>query len=398
MEILIIGAIIFFFYLLSKKGSSTNSSNLQTKKSELDGYKLAPIIKTKKSQGLTQELQFYVSLGNKDFEGKTFTTINFHVYGIVRLLQFNKIFFNVRILDAGLFDAKDNPSSVSTDIDLWTKPDSRGFDFDSSEIEIPYQNTELKDIEFASIPISLLSFPRQGDRKLRFIFITNLKKIMSEDIINLFTLDYKCNIPSLGYRDIKDNEEKAYSLILEIAYLLALSDGKEGKSEVITIKNWIEGHFSTEFAVDMVKSFEAIKGKRSFRLDTVSDTIQKLKDISTKKINYEGLKLFVEIMTIDSKHHENEKALIDKYIELLELDKNEYQKFFNEFVKVDAIKEDLPLNDLGIDDKMPAEEKKKILRKKYVYWSNKINSTSLEERTKAEKIIDLIADERAKLK
>jgi uncharacterized tellurite resistance protein B-like protein len=330
---------------------------------------------------------------------KVFNGIAIHFGGAINGLANTDVKFRLDLYDQDL-ENHECKGYILTDLDSLNAGGKGVFRFESNSSTIPYYSASLNDRRLVFIPFDLVDFPKSGTRRIKCEFTildARLKVIPYGSTITSFDLF----IPKDGYLDKLEKRDRAYKTLINLALLVAKSDGRIAMKEMSTIEKWIKEKFvNHEEQRDLLITYARdVKGKikEENAIYDVNNEIKKFSSDASKKIIYEGLDLLVRIMSADLSHDSNEKAIIQEFIDQNNIPKDEYQKIFNKHIDASMVENEITEVELGITPNMTLDEKKKILRQQYQLWSKKVTSSDEKVRRNAESMIEKIAQERAKL-
>jgi uncharacterized tellurite resistance protein B-like protein len=413
MEFVIILVVVFLlFYIISifspnldsaygSNGTSDSSNSTNNKSESKKPSDETYIIKRTNSLDYSGSSRVSLSfeIDNIVSPNKVFNGIAVHFGGAINGLANTEVKFRLDLYDQDL-ENHECKGYILTELDSFNAGGKGVFRFESNSSTIPYYSASLNDRRLVFIPFDLVDFPKSGTRRIKCEFTildARLKVIPYGSTITSFDLF----IPKDGYLDKLEKRDRAYKTLINLALLVAKSDGRIAMKEMSTIEKWIKEKFvNHEEQRDLLITYARdVKGKikEENAIYDVTDEIKKFSSDASKKIIYEGLDLLVRIMSADLSHDSNEKAIIQEFIDQNNIPKDEYQKIFNKHIDASMVENEITEVELGITPNMTLDEKKKILRQQYQLWSKKVTSSEEKVRRNAESMIQKIAQERAKL-
>jgi uncharacterized tellurite resistance protein B-like protein len=343
----------------------------------------------------------YLSFKIEDFKATTrnFRGIAVYFGGTINGLGQTDVRFRLDIFDEEL-ENHECKGLILTELESLNAGGRGVFRFESNNSTVPYNSASLNERQLVFIPFDLVDFPKSGNRKFKCEF-----KLMDGNL-RMFpygstTTTFELFIPTDGYLDKLEKRDNSYKHLINLALLVAQSDGRIAMKEMSTIEKWINEKFSSdnekkEKYLDHARDMKEKLKIDGLYLDTNKE-IRKFSNEASKKIIYEGLDLLVRIMSADLSHDTNEKQIIQEFIDHNSIPKEEYQKIYNKHIDASMIENEITEVELGITPNMTLLEKKKVLRDQYQLWSKKITSSDEKVRRNAESMIEKIAKERAKL-
>ena len=414
MEILLILFVVFILILIiyssapkldnqpnDSRSSNTNQATVVTPKDRNKKVDNEFEILRTGSMNYDGSSRVYLSFKIEDFKANTrnFRGIAVYFGGTINGLGQTDVRFKLDIFDEDLKN-HDCKGLILTELESLNAGGRGVFRFESNTSTVPYNSASLNERQLVFIPFDLVDFPKSGNRKFKCEF-----KLMDGNL-RMFpygstTTTFELFIPTDGYLDKIEKRDNSYKHLINLALLVAQSDGRIAMKEMSTIEKWINEKFSSdnekkEKYLDHARDMkEKLKIDGSY-LDTNKE-IRKFSNEASKKIIYEGLDLLVRIMSADLSHDTNEKQIIQEFIDHNSIPKEEYQKIYSKHIDASMIENEITEIELGISPNMTLVEKKKVLRDQYQLWSKKITSSDEKVRRNAESMIEKIAKERAKL-
>lgn len=410
--IFVVVVVFLLFYVFSKfspnvdsasgsNGTSDSSNSTNNKSESKKPSDETYIIKRTNSLDYSGSSRVSLSfeIDNIVSPNKVFNGIAVHFGGAINGLANTEVKFRLDLYDKDL-ENHECKGYILTDLDSLNAGGKGVFRFESNSSTIPYFSASLNDRRLVFIPFDLVDFPKSGTRRIKCEFTildARLKVIPYGSTITSFDLF----IPKDGYLDKLEKRDRAYKTLINLALLVAKSDGRIAMKEMSTIEKWIKEKFVNHEEQRDLLITHARDVKESIKEENdiydIKNEIKKFSSDASKKIIYEGLDLLVRIMSADLSHDSNEKAIIQEFIDQNNIPKDEYQKVFNKHIDASMVENEITEVELGITPNMTLDEKKKVLRQQYQLWSKKVTSSDEKVRRNAESMIEKIAQERAKL-
>ncbi|BDQ33404.1 TerB family tellurite resistance protein [Pseudodesulfovibrio portus] len=210
-----------------------------------------------------------------------------------------------------------------------------------------------------------------------------------------------------GYEETAKEADIAREMCVRLAMAVAFSDGSLDPSEGKVIQQWILKVLKSEPESRQEKLKSLLNGALKSSYDeasnrelSFSDLTRRLNDIGSKAYKYEAIELCLDVMAADGVAEESELEDIRRIADALELDFDEIQKMKDQrLLKVNVVPESGESLEalLGIDPGWEPNAIKKHLRTEFTKWNGRIQSLPEgQERTQAQKMLDLIAEARRK--
>lgn len=201
-------------------------------------------------------------------------------------------------------------------------------------------------------------------------------------------------------------EQQRTKLIVEIATITSVIDGSCDPGELRLIRKHIETVTKTDtvdervfkrklgtMVEDITKNPHSVTDKEG----RLKGLCKALNSVSVKGTKSEVLKLVFRVVNSDGSYDDAEKRIVNLVSNELNMDKAEVLKIQQQFMSVSLLTEEKSENLLGLSDNMTIQEKKTHLREQYKEWSHRVTSNNDKTREKAKEMLELIAQERAKL-
>ncbi|MGI9296734.1 MAG: TerB family tellurite resistance protein [Gammaproteobacteria bacterium] len=267
--------------------------------------------------------------------------------------------------------------------------------------------------------IPVLIPPRGGKRRLaavlRMVDADNPPEIVAgradsdhPGLIWKKEIDFDWIYDGKGYEEAKEHRDEARTLSLKIAMAVAMADGSLDSAEGGLMQRWIKREISPyeEEERERLKNLYNTALRESFaeakrgELD-IDELASRLNEIGEKPIKYDAMELCFDIMSADGVAHSAETEILRRVARALELDMREVEKMRDKTVVemgADFSEDGGAENLLGIDPNWDEARIRKHLRAEFVKWNGRLESLPAgEAREKAQRMLDLIAQERKKI-
>ncbi len=410
--IIIIIFIVIGIYQAYKDGNSTNSSTYNSNRtyntsrtpasgsSEYEqsilGYKIKSL--NSKNRVNVGRLSISAKLEKLVFEQSPFAVLKLFATGSMKVpFAGYPAVFLVELKDLTNNDSEIGGLVMCSLKDLCYN-DSKFFQHVSDVISIPYRDSTVSNMNILNIPLEALTFPRKGNITLEF----SIKLISGDNLLtdNKFYLSFYN--PKDGYLDSFDAINNFYKYATNLLETVILIDGKVDPSEVKLLKEWIEKN-STEFvkselliSVENLQKDPELKTNDELVNDAKAICLKIAKEIDLAR-RYELLEILIRMISIDGSIDTKEKDLIDMIANNLDISMTRFLELYQKHMPSGLAQQSINLKTLGITEEMDIVEKKEILRKEYMKWNKKVISSNEDTRKKANVVLRIIAEERAKL-
>jgi tellurite resistance protein len=210
-----------------------------------------------------------------------------------------------------------------------------------------------------------------------------------------------------GYQEVAEHRDEARALGIQIAMIVAMSDGSLDQTEGVTLKNWISrtiAAFSDERRESLKELYndtmkDAYQSLQNGNL-ALSDITERFNEIGDRSTKYEAIELAFDIMAADGVADAEELKTIRNIASALELDYDEIEKMRD--LRIVELSSDITdsakvedILDIGPD--WDDAQVKNHLRAEFQKWSNRLNTLPEGiERDNAQQMLDVIADARKK--
>ena len=354
-------------------------------------------------------LVFQLSETKKFFDSKELRVLNFKLLsGIICRPDV----VNGSILARIGLEAKDATGKtypVGTSIEELSDKD--GFFSYVTEFPLPHKFNSLNsELSMLSVPLAALHFPFKGKVRLSAKLIIVELQIKAGKIQEIAGAEAELTIFSdeLGYIDCEKNSGTTAEIAVKLATILASADGHADSREADIVKKYIVLKVVSKGKHDenMKKRLnDAVREAYNVAQPQIS-TIRR--ELCLRCVDFplnhklEIIELLLQVTRADGVAKKEEIAMLDEIVKEMKVDFDEYKKLRDKMISIDIYDkqggEINARNLLGIRDDMNAEEIQKLLNKEYRKWNSLQNSSDAAIKAQAQKIIRLIAEEKAKLR
>ncbi|MCK9304438.1 MAG: TerB family tellurite resistance protein [Bacteroidales bacterium] len=300
------------------------------------------------------------------------------------------------------FDVTDGDKKpLISAIDVFQLTETVAFGFVSNR-PIPYTSTIASDwIYVVKIPIDVLTPPRKGYRKIRFIYqLVGTNASATTEIRHEF-LDE-------GYLDAVDKRREFDALAITLAFAVCASDGEVNPKEAAVIKEWISKRvdIASEQEQESLKtllnetireSFDNFKQGINISYSSLSEALKK---VSSAAERYEVLELGLQVAAADGIAEKEELELLDELAGLLDVDHDKFRAMRDKHLSVAIMSADVLVDVdslLGLRSDMSIAEKKEHLLAEYKKWNQLVEHNNSEKREQAKAMLNIIAQKRVAL-
>lgn len=319
-----------------------------------------------------------------------------------------------------LFDVTDekNPLPLIAALDNFQETNTRTFQFVQNHgIAEPNQGY-MNWVTAGYIPKDILGYPHSGEREIAFVV-----RVVDQDnmpsitcgfpdkrtgIIKEFTHKETVNVER-GFRERSQEELGVAAASIRLGLAVAYSDGNFDPLEGRLIKEWA-AKFVAEIPEglgrDQAKTFinDAIRFGAEDAMKknlSISSQVDVLNQMGDKPEKYAAMELCLDVMAADGSADKEEITMLNSLCESLGLDSDRFNELKDHrMMNVESAHMDQSSvwDTLSISDSLPTDEKLKELKKLYRKWNARAESLEdHEEREKAHKMIELIAEARNSL-
>ncbi|MDG1097140.1 MAG: tellurite resistance TerB family protein [Methylophilaceae bacterium] len=262
--------------------------------------------------------------------------------------------------------------------------------------------------------------PKKGQRRIRgLIRVINdngsaideiTHGLSSEELLATSTaiFEFTANLKETGYTEAKENYFKVRAAFVEFGVLIAFADGNLDESEASTIKRWITHQVEVEDDLedksklkDLLNNTlkDAFSDAKTGKI-SVTNQVEKFKDISTQATSLALLEFLFEIIGADGEISESELKLVNSIADKLGVSVDDVKALTDKtFLDTNSNldKSDNAENILGITDSMDKSAIVKKLNVEFKKWNGRIQALEDgEEKEKAQLMLDVISEARKK--
>ena len=313
-------------------------------------------------------------------------------------------------------DGEDNPKFVLSHIDAFQEESSSAFGSKAPIGIVSGDQGFSKWVEVSKVFPFILQTPFSGSRKLKILI-----RLMDSDDIDqiqfgfggndnywVHALEVRINQKEKGYQESFEERNEGMTLCVKLAMSVAMSDGSFDKKEGQVIKKWMTkaiSHLSDDKKKEMKVALNSAMSESNKALKSGtflrSPIIKRLNKINDTGMKYDVMELCYDVMAADGKADKNEITELNQIGTALKLDNKELEKI-RDMRMIDlsgSIDEnDDPQTLLGIDATWSKPKVKSHLMNEFKKWNSRLNSSSeKKDREHAQRMLDLIGEERKKL-
>ncbi len=241
-------------------------------------------------------------------------------------------------------------------------------------------------VELGVAPLDALTFPRSGNRNLRFYCsmaektAPNLRKSLLGA-----TCDIRITHNETGYKEWKEKRLEALTLSLRLGIAMAHADGEFARSEAAAIKNWLKERVErlddSEQAGAKAKLNAAMTtavAEAAGRTLNIRSAASSLRASPVRNASYEALELCTIIMAADGVIDPSEMRLLREIGEQLGISAQDLQGLTDKHTpEATTAGADGELSDellIGLDPKLPPAELKRKLREIFARYNSMLTT------------------------
>ena len=272
-------------------------------------------------------------------------------------------------------------------------------------------------VPIAKFSPQLIQTAYKGTRKIRAVVAASLEEdpmvtqhgfvTDAGTLLQAAHYDIHVEIEESGYREERENRDKARELTISIGVAVAMSDGSLADEEGEAIKHWMLTNldiYSEDAAEEMRSRFNKAF-QSSFELAQqsallLSPLCEELNEIGDKKARFDVIELCMEIMAADGIMAQEEMDIIHKIADAIDFDVDELRRIRDEKIVANDLSSDSTdaYTVLGIDSGASDAEKKALLMNEFQKWNDRLNSLEPGgERDNAQRMLNLVAELRKEL-
>ncbi len=305
---------------------------------------------------------------------------------------------NISIVD--VTEPRSQGEPVHALVKQWQMPDSSVFFYNANLGRLPHQVTTISDwTSIALLRLDWLSLPRKGKRELMFI-------------ISIFPADggeqlawarcyFAYHNRDFGYLDLQENDQRAKTLAVTLAFAVSAADKKLYDCEVELIKNWARENIDLSEASNKErrKLEKALNETIAFFRDgnqlNYYDICREIVEIAPLAVRYDILNLCLYVAQANSSVTQEELTVLKDLANWLEIDMDKFREMVEKVLPVD-MHEALDVETiLGVTSDMNKEKARQHLNKEYSKWSARVTSSDPEIQSQADQMLKLIAEARS---
>ena len=305
---------------------------------------------------------------------------------------------NISIVD--VTEPRSQGEPVHALVKQWQMPDSSVFFYNANLGKLPHQVTTISDwTSIALLRLDWLSLPRKGKREL--MFITSIFPAEGGELLACARCYFAYHKRDLGYLDLQENDQRAKTLAVTLAFAVSAADNKLYDCEVELIKNWARENIDLSEASNKErrKLEKALNETIAFFRDGNQlnnyDICREIVEIAPLAVRYDILNLCLYVAQANSSVTQEELTVLKDLANWLEIDTNKFREMVEKVLPVD-MHEVLDVETiLGVTSDMNKEKARQHLNKEYSKWSARVTSSDPEIQSQADQMLKLIAEARS---
>jgi len=279
-------------------------------------------------------------------------------------------------------------------------PDSSVFCYNAKLGRLPHQVTTISDwTSIALLRLDWLALPRKGKREL--MFITSIFPAEGGEQLACARCYFAYHNRDFGYLDLQENDQRAKTLAVTLAFAVSAADNKLYDCEVELIKNWARDNIDLSGASNKErrKLEKALNETIVFFRDgnqlNNCDICREIVGIAPLAVRYDILNLCLYVAQANSSVTKEELSVLKDLANWLEIDTDKFREMVEKVLPVD-MHEVLDVETiLGVTSGMNKEKARRHLNKEYSKWSARVTSSDPEIQTQADQMLKLIAEARS---
>jgi len=305
---------------------------------------------------------------------------------------------NISIVD--VTEPRSQGEPVQALVKQWQMPDSSVFFYNANLGKLPHQVTTISDwTSIALLRLDWLSLPRKGKREL--MFITSIFPAEGGEQLACARCYFAYHNRDFGYLDLQENDQRAKTLAVTLAFAVSAADNKLYDCEVELIKNWARENIDLSEASNKErrKLEKALNETIAFFRDGNQlnnyDICREIVEIAPLAVRYDILNLCLYVAQANSSVTQEELTVLKDLANWLEIDMDKFREMVEKVLPVD-MHEVLDVETiLGVTSDMNKEKARQHLNKEYSKWSARVTSSDPEIQSQADQMLKLIAEARS---
>ncbi len=305
---------------------------------------------------------------------------------------------NISIVD--VTEPRSQGEPVHALVKQWQMPDSSVFFYNANLGKLPHQVTTISDwTSIALLRLDWLSLPRKGKREL--MFITSIFPAEGGEQLACARCYFAYHNRDFGYLDLQENDQRAKTLAVTLAFAVSAADNKLYDCEVELIKNWARENIDLSEASNKErrKLEKALNETIAFFQDGNQlnnyDICREIVGIAPLAVRYDILNLCLYVAQANSSVTQEELTVLKDLANWLEIDMDKFREMVEKVLPVD-MHEVLDVETiLGVTSDMNKEKARQHLNKEYSKWSARVISSDPEIQSQADQMLKLIAEARS---
>jgi len=305
---------------------------------------------------------------------------------------------NISIVD--VTEPRSQGEPVHALVKQWQMPDSSVFFYNANLGKLPHQVTTISDwTSIALLRLDWLSLPRKGKREL--MFIISIFPAEGGEQLAWARCYFAYHNRDFGYLDLQENDQRAKTLAVTLAFAVSAADKKLYDCEVELIKNWARENIDLSEASnkEQRKLEKALNETIAFFRDgnqlNYYDICREIVEIAPLAVRYDILNLCLHVAQANSSVTQEELTVLKDLANWLEIDMDKFREMVEKVLPVD-MHEVLDIETiLGVTSDMSKEKARRHLNKEYSKWSARVTNPDPEIQSQADQMLKLIAEARS---
>jgi len=305
---------------------------------------------------------------------------------------------NISIVD--VTEPRSQGEPVHALVKQWQMPDSSVFFYNAKLGKLPHQVTTISDwTSIALLRLDWLSLPHKGKREL--MFITSIFPAEGGEQLAWARCYFAYHNRDFGYLDLQENDQRAKTLAVTLAFAVSAADKKLYDCEVELIKNWARENIDLSEASNKErrKLEKALNETIAFFRDgnqlNYYDICREIVEIAPLAVRYDILNLCLYVAQANSSVTQEELTVLKDLANWLEIDMDKFREMVEKVLPVD-MHEVLDIETiLGVTSDMSKEKARRHLNKEYSKWSARVTNPNPEIQSQADQMLKLIAEARS---
>ncbi|MBN1817059.1 MAG: TerB family tellurite resistance protein [Sedimentisphaerales bacterium] len=308
---------------------------------------------------------------------------------------------DVQAIAFDVTEGQNNAHPVLSILPQWQMEDSPAFCLLAHNGRVPRKISVLANwVTIGSIPCSVLKFPRQGQRQLKFV-ISLLNRSSEKELLSTATT-FPYDNHEAGYIDLRESFQKVEGMMIQLAVAAAMEEQGPSDKGLFAIREWIEKRNqgvsgapdSREKSVRLLAALDQAV-QRAMQEDFDAEAIcRSLAQNASIVDRYNTIRLVLRVVAAEGNVDRDQTDQLTRVAELLKIDRDKFRALAQKSLPINThCIEDIRFL-LGITETMPSEEIRRRLNEEYQKWNGRVTHPDQEIRTQADRMLALIAEAR----